>query len=274
MVKNIAVCSWSLQPANPGDLIDSINECGLSQTQVALDQFVSGDWDTTSFIDLCEPSGISLCSGMFSTIGEDYSTLESIKMTGGICPDDLWIENLELANNAAIAASQLGIHLVSFHAGFIPHQGTGAYRTIVDRIKQITDVFASHEIELALETGQERAESLLEMLDEPNMSSVGINFDPANMILYGMGDPAKALMLLQERVVQVHMKDAISSKMPGQWGEEVPAGNGQVDWDHFFHTIHKVTQPIDVVIEREAGSKRVEDVIKAVSITDQYGCTR
>jgi len=274
MVKNIAVCSWSLQAANPEDLIDSINACGLNQTQLALEPFVSGDWKLDSILSLLESSEISLCSGMFSTVGEDYSSLESIKVTGGICPDEHWEENLHLAQQAAHVASQLGIKRVTFHAGFIPQHGSNAYRTIVDRVKRITDVFAKHEINLALETGQERAESLLEMLSDPNMSTIGINFDPANMILYGMGDPAEALSLLKDRVVQVHMKDAISAKIPGQWGEEVPAGEGEVQWDHFFRTIQEFSQSLDVVVEREAGTQRVEDVLKAISIADQYGCTR
>src|SRR5438552_2926803 len=78
--------------------------------------------------------------------------------------------------------------------------------------------------------GQEPAEELLEFLHELNAPNVHINFDPANMILYGAGDPIAAVRLLGKHIRHVHVKDATASTRPGvEWGEEVPFGTGQVN---------------------------------------------
>ena len=270
MRKNLGVCSWSLQPSNPADLVSKIAHCGLSSTQLALDPLSSGDWKVDELVQVFDDQEISVCSGMMTTIGEDYTTLESIKVTGGLRPDEHWEENQSRSLANAEVAKNLGLTLVTLHAGFIPDHASAEYKTMTDRIKAIADIFESNGITLALETGQERAEDLLHMLDLPNMSEVGVNFDPANMILYGMGDPAEAIELLRDRIVQVHMKDAIQTKVPGTWGAEVSAGEGEVDWRHFFRVINDLPNAIDVVIEREAGDDRNNDIIKARSIAQLY----
>ena len=87
-----------------------------------------------------------------------------------------------------------------------------------------------------------------------------------------MGDPAKAIDLLRDRIVQVHMKDGIKAKTVGTWGEEVPAGEGQVDWESFFETVSSLSDRVHVFIERESGTQRVQDIIKAKEIALSYGC--
>lgn len=272
MLKNTGVCSWSLQPKSPKDLAISTTACGIRHIQIALDPLSSGAWAPESLNHELSDSNLSICSGMMTTIGEDYSSLESIKATGGLRPDQHWEANQQRARDATHIAKKLGIKLVTLHAGFIPEHNTLEYSTITDRIKAIADIFAINDISLALETGQESAESLLEMLQEPNMSGVGINYDPANMILYNMGDPASALELLSDHIVQVHMKDATPTQAPGTWGTEVPAGHGAVDWQHFFQSLSALPQSINVVIEREAGDDRINDIIQARTIATKNGC--
>lgn len=272
MLKNTGVCSWSLQPKTPKDLAISTTTCGIRHIQLALDPLSSGVWTPESLNHALTDSNLSICSGMVTTAGEDYSSLESIKATGGLRPDQHWEANQQRARDAARVAKQFGIKLITLHAGFIPEHNTLEYTTITDRIKAIADIFAAHDITLALETGQERAESLLEMLASPNMSNIGINFDPANMILYNMGNPANALELLSNHIVQVHMKDATPTQTPGTWGTEVPAGTGSVNWEHFFQTLTALPQSINVVIEREAGDDRINDIIQARTIATKHGC--
>lgn len=273
-MKRLGVCSWSLQPTGLADLIQRVHGCGLSQVQVALEPIASGRWDCDAVDQLLRESAVSFCSGMMETVGEDYSTIESIRRTGGIRPDEHWQENLDRANKNAVIAHQLGIKLVTFHAGFVPSTETLEYQTVVDRVHEISDVFGLHGIQLALETGQEHPEVLLDMLDIPALSQVGVNFDPANMILYGSGDPLVALGILKDRIVQIHMKDAVESKNPKQWGTEVPAGQGEVDWDIFFATVQSLPNDINIIIEREAGDQRIADIIKARDIAMTHGCKR
>jgi sugar phosphate isomerase/epimerase len=87
-----------------------------------------------------------------------------------------------------------------------------------------------------------------------------VNFDPANMILYGMGDPVAAVRVLAPWIRQVHIKDALPAGRAGEWGQEVQAGTGAVDWPAFIGALRDLGRPLDLVIEREAGAARSGDV--------------
>lgn len=267
MSASLAVCSWSLQPSTPRDLVKKINECGLSGVQLALDPIRTGQWDEIETVALLDGAGIEIVSGMMATAGEDYTTLETIRQTGGVRPDHTWAENLAAARRNAELAARIGINLVSFHAGFIPHHPADPeWSKLISRLQDIADVFHGCGVRVALETGQENARTLLEALAAVDRASVGINFDPANMILYNMGDPVEALGMLASRVEQIHIKDAQPTAVPGQWGSEVPAGCGVVDWEAFFGIVRDRLPDCDLVIEREVGDERVKDVMAAAKL--------
>jgi sugar phosphate isomerase/epimerase len=261
MINRLGVCSWSLQPSSLDELVDRLELCGMHRVQLALSPLLMDAGERARLRAVLEEGRIELCSGMMETIGEDYSSLERIKVTGGVRPDEHWVGNLERARQCATLACELGISLVTLHAGFIPEEDERLHATMVDRLCRVAEVFNKQGITLGLETGQERAETLMELLSTiASRVQVGVNFDPANMILYGMGDPVESMGLLRDSIVQVHMKDAIATNSPGTWGTEVPAGDGQVDWDAFFEITHGLDRAVDVIIEREAGDQRVEDI--------------
>ena len=91
---------------------------------------------------------------MFGTIGEDYSTLESIRRTGGVALDATWNENWRNIETNSVIARQLRLKLVTFHAGFLPHEESDpAFKKLFDRILLIADRFVAKGIDLAFETG-------------------------------------------------------------------------------------------------------------------------
>ncbi|HVK57874.1 MAG TPA: sugar phosphate isomerase/epimerase, partial [Candidatus Kapabacteria bacterium] len=108
--------------------------------------------------------------------------------------------------------------------------------------------------------GQEDADDLELFLIQLNRPNVGVNFDPANMILYDRGEPIDALQTLGKRLRQVHIKDANRTKKAGEWGEEVTVGTGEVDWKGFFDTLDELRFAGFCCIEREAGNQRVADI--------------
>lgn len=267
MINTLGVCSWSLQTQKIAELLQCLDSCGLTRIQIALSPLLDQESELRQLRDAVELGNVTLCSGMLATIGEDYSTLGSIKSTGGLRSDANWAENLRLAERCAGLAAQLGLKLVTLHAGFIPEDDAALRQVMVDRLCRAAEVFNRHEIVLGLETGQETASTLRDLLSTiiPRVE-VGVNFDPANMILYDMGDPIDAMRGLQEHIVQVHMKDAISTDTPGTWGTEVAAGVGQVEWEAFFKIVQGLPQEVDVVIERESGEQRVEDIRQAAAL--------
>ena len=260
----LAVCSWSLQPASPQQLIEHLRAIGLSRVQLALDPLRENPavWGETAA--LFQQAGITIVSGMFGTVGEDYTSLESIHRTGGLVPDDTWDENWENAQATAELAHTLGLKLVTFHAGFLPHEESDPeFEKLQHRIRLVADVFAAKGIDLAFEIGQEEADTLKIFLEKLGRVNVGVNFDPANMILYDKGNPIAALRTLASWVKQCHIKDANRTPTPGAWGEEVPAGTGQVDWRQFFSVLREIEFDGFCCIEREAGTQRVADIITA-----------
>lgn len=264
---SIGVCSWSLRPESPQQLIALVRSIPVDAVQLALNPLIEKPRQWCDTIALLRAHGVHVLSGMMATQGEDYTTLESIKRTGGFRPEHTWTSNLERALRLADICADSGLSLVTVHAGFIPDSSdTQLFATMVDRLSTIAGVFARRGVALALETGQERAAELVHFLHAIDAPSVGVNFDPANMILYGMGDPVAALEVLAPWVRQIHLKDALPSDQPGTWGREVPLGRGAVDWARFATVVRALHPQVDLVIERESGGERVEDVRHALSV--------
>ncbi|MEL7239574.1 MAG: sugar phosphate isomerase/epimerase family protein [Planctomycetota bacterium] len=261
----LAVCSWSLKPTSCDELIAKLEQTGLTRIQLHLDPIAAGDegWQNTP-AKLAQ-AGITVVSGMVGCHGEDYSTIEAIERTGGVVPDATWPITRENFVQASNLAGDMGLKLVTFHAGFIPAAPDHPTRqTSRERLADVAAIFSANGVAIALETGQESAATLESMLADLG-GEVGVNFDPANMLLYGSGEPVAALRALTARLKQVHLKDAVASGQAGEWGDEVPVGTGQVDWAGFFDALDAARFTGDLVIEREAGDDRVGDVQHAVS---------
>ncbi len=213
LADKLAVCSWSLQPATPAELIAQLNEIGINKIQLALCPLVNDPVWAEAGARLAE-AGMEIVSGMFGTRGDDYSTLESIKITGGIVPDDTWDDNWAHIRKVIPMAVSLGVKFVTFHAGFLPEDPADpSYDKLSGRLSRIAEAFSAAGVALGLETGQEDAETLKGFLERLAAPNVGVNFDPANMILYGKGEPVAAVETLMPFVRQVHIKDAIPTEL-------------------------------------------------------------
>ena len=263
---NLGVCSWSLQSPSPGELADAIHAVGLTKVQLALNPLRDQPHTWSKAQSVLASQQITIVSGMFSTIGEDYSTPKSIRLTGGVVPDHTWPENWQIVQDVATIATDLGLSHISTHAGFLPSSVNDPNRAkLLDRLHHIADHFIKHGLVLLFETGQERIEVLCKFLDELGLTNVGINFDPANMILYDMGNPIQSLAKALPRVMQVHVKDAVRTEKPGQWGTEVPLGQGDVDWRSLVNVLTKGQFQGPLIIERESGDDRIGDICKATT---------
>ena len=270
VVQRLAVCSWSLLPASPEDLVQKVLATGIRRVQLALDPFREAPkvWAETE--NLFRANDITIVSGMVGCIGEDYSTLDTIRLTGGIAPDSTWEQNLKNIRAAATLAKKMGLRLVTFHAGFLPtDESDPTFAKMCQRLDEVADVFMVQNILLGLETGQETAPALADLLHKLNHPNIGVNFDPANMILYDKGDPVAALRVLAPWIRQVHIKDARRTQQPGTWGEEVVVGTGEVDWRKFFATFKQVIFNVNLAIEREQGSERVADIRAARAVVEK-----
>ncbi len=262
----IGVCSWSYRlPLKK--VAAEMKKANVKGIHLALGPFVHADGrhgdaegaETWEFVKAQVKSGEwKLMSTMVGTIGEDYTTLETIKKTGGIVPDQHWEANKKIVTKGAQLTQELGCHYMSLHAGFIDEKDQAAYKKCVERLTWMRDEAAKYDVELILESGQETAADLAKFLTD--VPGIYINFDPANMILYAKGNPREAIKTLLPWIRQVHVKDAILTEKPGTWGTEVSWGDGQVGGKTFLAELEALGYDGNYVIEREGGSSRVKDI--------------
>ncbi|HSE50633.1 MAG TPA: sugar phosphate isomerase/epimerase family protein [Gemmatimonadales bacterium] len=260
----IGVCSWSLLPPDARTLAERARATGVSAVQLALDPIRLGLMSVEEVRRSFRDAGLILASGMMAMEGEDYSSLRSIRETGGVTPDSTWAANRAAAKELSRIAEELGIGLVSFHAGFLPEDPRHSrWDIVIGRLRELAGVFGERGAQVALETGQESARTLSRALEALSRERVGVNFDPGNLILYGSGDPVTALRALAPWVIQVHIKDALPAREEGTWGTEVPVGEGAVDWAALLSALRGCPQVSALVIEREAGPDRLAEISRA-----------
>jgi sugar phosphate isomerase/epimerase len=247
-------------------MISTVRSIGLEHVQIALVPLLDKtEAERAVDRDLLRDSGLTLTAGMIDFPGDDYTTIATIRRTGGFVPDEMWPQRKEMTCRAARLSAEMGIRLLSFHFGFIPTSSDPFYHTMVERTREVARAAADHGVSLLVETGQESASELLQFLNDTNCRNVGVNFDPANMILYGSGDPIDAIEILERHIQHVHVKDAVSSGKPRvEWGKEVPFGTGEVGAEMFLDALEQVGYEGPLCIEREAGDDRIASVKAAI----------
>ncbi len=269
----IAVCSWSLQPADTNDLIRQVRQAGLHHVQLALGPLLElSAEDRHRANQALVAAGIGITGGMIDFHGEDYSSIDAIRRTGGFLPDALWPDRRQRAAAAARLGATLGIQSITTHIGFVPPRSSPSYQAMLGRIQDVAADFASVGVDLLMETGQEPASELAAFLSDLGASNVHINFDPANMILYGAGAPIEAIGVVGPHIRHVHAKDATASTQPGRtWGAEVAFGTGQVGPSAFSGALKRAGYSGPIAIEREAGTQRMADVKAAIEALRAIG---
>ncbi|HNX36450.1 MAG TPA: sugar phosphate isomerase/epimerase family protein [Kiritimatiellia bacterium] len=259
----LSVCSWSLRTDLNGVAL-AMRQLGVSRVNLALKPAFREGGD--AYLEAVRAQPWTVSAATIGFFHEDYSSLESIRATGGIVPDEHWDENRKMVLRAIDITASLGVPFLTLHAGFIEDGSPAKARHFRDRVVCLADAAGERGIALLMETGQETANCLRDLLEELNHPALGINFDPANMILYGRGDPVEAVRMLGRWIRHVHIKDAIATKIPGTWGTEVPWGRGQVGGASFLHALETIDYNGALAIEREAGDNRLEDIRQAAGL--------
>ncbi len=264
---DLGICSWSLRPGGMAELVELVNQLGLSHIHLALGPLVLLD-DKQKHLELghLRAGGVTLTAGMIGFPGEDYSSIARIRLTGGFLPDESWNIRRRLTLEAANLAEQLGVTLLTTHGGFIPPSNHADYPKLLGRVAELAKSLRERNVMLALETGQETASELLQFLNDLPAGNVAVNFDPANVLLYGTGDPIEAIRTLSRHIRHVHIKDAVVAQKPGiEWGKEVPIGAGAVDFEQLLLALHDIDYAGPLAIEREGGRHRMDDIRSAIA---------
>lgn len=213
----------------------------------------------------------TVVTAVCSYVGEDYKDIPTVESTVGLVPESTRAERVARTKAVSDLAKALGIDSVACHIGFVPEDlESTLYSEIRDVTRDICDHCEKNGQQFTLETGQEPAKVLLQFIHDVKRGNLKINFDPANMILYGTGDPIEALGVLAPHVVSVHCKDGDwpDRSDPTQLGEEKPLGEGSVGIDRFIHKLKEIGYRGILSIEREEPNldNRNKDIEAAIKL--------
>lgn len=200
-----------------------------------------------------EELGITITCVFAGFEGESYADIPTVKKTVGLVPHETRAARTVEIKEIADFARTLDVDVVGVHLGFVPHDVNDPdYKALVELTREICGHCKQNRQSLHLETGQEPVDVLIQFLNDVGVDNLFVNFDPANMILYGAGEPLPAVEALGSRVRSVHCKDATWSDQPGEtWGCEVPLGEGAVDFKKFLNVLERIGYDGPLTIERE-----------------------
>lgn len=184
----------------------------------------------------------------------------------GLVPVEHRQRRLEELRRGALFAHKLGVKNIITHTGFIPDDPFAeAHVGVVECLKSLCSELAERGQSFAFETGEELPLTLSIMINEIGLDNVGVNFDPANLISGGRGNPCDAMELLGCRVTGMHAKDSVPAKFGEVGGHQVPVGEGRVDFEALLRQLKEIGYEGDIVIEHEMYSRpdRDGDIVKS-----------
>lgn len=192
-------------------------------------------------------------------------------------------------------ALELGTNIVTTHIGIVPEEENEIYETMQKACEELSRYADSMGAHFAIETGPEPAAHLKAFLDTLGSKGVAVNFDPANMVMVTGDDPVEGVRILKDYIVHTHVKDGIRHRevdprivygmvgfdpmshekiaemlARGELFEEVPLGEGKVDFDAYFQALQEIGYTGYLTIEREVGDNPEEDIRKAVEFIKRY----
>lgn len=246
----IGLVFWAEESA--AATLEHLKSFGLRSGQLGVPPNVDCEKELAEWKTGLAESGVIVTGAVCSYAGEDYSNMERVHESVGFTTPKYRAERIARTKEVSSFAHALGISALSCHIGFIPaDSGLPLYKELLELTRELCDACAGQGQDFVLETGQESADVLLKFIADVDRSNLKVNFDPANMILYGSGDPIKALALLSKHVLSVHCKDGKSPLELGSLGSECALGDGEVDFRAFLQQLKEMRYQGSLTIERE-----------------------
>lgn len=193
------------------------------------------------------------------------------QVTLGLVPEAYRFKRLEMLLEGSDFAKKIGVDQLITHVGYMPenpydpkyHDVISMLRVLAKRCKENGQYFL-------FETGQETPITLKRAIADIGFDNLGVNLDPANLILYGKANPVDALDVFGEYVMGVHGKDAIYPTNGYKLGDEMPLGEGKVDFPRLVARLKELGYEGDITIEREiSGEKQKRDILMAKELLER-----
>jgi L-ribulose-5-phosphate 3-epimerase len=266
----IGLMFWAGEDARA--TLKEVKQFGVRAGQIGFGGELSLEGAAEQWDEALKAEKFTVVTAFCSYIGEDYSDIPTVLRTVGLVPPATRAERIARTKAVSDVAAKLGIDSVACHIGFIPHDPDAPlYAEMRDVALELCYHCHKNGQFFTLETGQEPPKVLLRFLEDVHHPNLKINFDPANMILYGTGEPVEALDVLGKHVASVHCKDGDwpPREHPEALGEERPLGEGTVDFPAFIAKLKEIGYRGPLNIEREGNlskEQRANDIRRAISL--------
>jgi len=207
----------------------------------------------------------SIWAGWPGPVAWDFWTAP---LVDGLVPPEYRAIRIDALKKAADFAKMLGVTDITTHVGFIPENPADAeYIKIVAAIREVAVHCKNLGIFFNFETGQETPITLKRCIADIGTDNLGINLDPANLLMYGKANPLDSVQIFGEYVRSLHIKDGEYPTNGMQLGNETAVGEGQVDFKALLSKLDAVGFDGTLIIEREIeGAQQKADIIKARDI--------
>jgi sugar phosphate isomerase/epimerase len=189
-------------------------------------------------------------------------------VTIGLVPEQYRTERVAALKRGADFAVKVGVPSITTHVGFIPENPSNPlYPGVVDALREVVDYCRARDLAFCFETGQETPVVLLRVIEELGKDNLGINLDPANLLMYGKANPVDALDVFGQYVLGVHAKDGEYPTNGRNLGVEKPLGEGRVGFPKLIAKLKELGYTGALTIEREiSGPKQIEDIRHAIEL--------
>lgn len=240
--------------------VAKVRELGLPTCQVFVSDF--DPQDAAPLRQALDQNKIEATSFVVGGPGREVWDFYDGPLTIGLVPRETRAARIAQLKKGSDFAKQCGIPAVQTHAGFLPENPNDAlYKEAVAAMREVAEYCKRNGQNFRYETGQETPITLVRAIGDVGLDNQGVNFDLANLILYGKANPVDAIEILAPYIQGIHAKDGLFPTNPRQIGEEVPIGKGKVDFSRIIARLKELKYGGAVTIEREiSGPQQMEDV--------------
>jgi L-ribulose-5-phosphate 3-epimerase len=248
---------------NPDAAMAKVQRLGFSNAQVFIDEFEPGFAEQLP--QAFDKHGIEPTALVVGGPGKEVWDFYQGPLTIGLVPPETRAARIAHIKKASDLARQCGILAVQTHCGFIPENPNDPiYKEMVAVLRELTTYCRNNGQNFRYETGQETPITLVRTMLDVGSDNQGVNFDLANLILYGKANPADAIETFAPYIQGIHAKDGMWPTNPKDLGIEVPIGKGKVDFPRIIARLKELNYRGAVTIEREtSGPQQEQDVLEA-----------